>query len=319
MTTTAKVRVNLTRRPIDDFARDLELELHDGELRMNASIGSGDNVRYHIFPDGLEFYHFGNTRFSVPIAINTVNPSDSDWFLIHVNLSATKQDKKIDGQTIEFQKRLPIGIMVYGPGLEIDTVIPPGVDSELASIRFNRALLDAYFSDSNAIATANKNLICEDLDYLLQEKLSSALETIDNKLLCHANVLMFMNQLFEKLGRHAPDQKSVRLRGKEIDSLFLASTHLRDPVAERIPSVKELAAIANMSVTKFKSSFKQIFGSAPMQYRNKIRMEFAREEIVANRRTPTEISYLLGYSHPSNFTAAYKKIFGELPSADWRK
>jgi len=319
LTTTAKVRVNLTHRPIDDFARDLKLEPHDGELRMNSSVGSGGNVRYQVFPDGIEFYHFGNTRFSVPITINTVNPADSDWYLIHVNLSAVKQDKKIGGQTIEFQKRLPIGIMVYGPGIEIETVIPPDVDSELASIRFNRALLDAYFSDSGAIVAANKNLICEDLDYLLQEKLNSALETIGNKLLCHANVLAFMNQLFEKLGRHAPDQKSGRLRGKEIDSLFLASTHLRDPMAERVPSVEELAAIANMSVTKFKSSFKQLFGSAPIQYRNKIRMEFAREEIVANRRTPTEISYLLGYSHPSNFTAAYKKFFGELPSADRKK
>lgn len=319
MTTTARVRVDLTHRPIDDFSRDLKLEHRDGELLMNASIGTGNNVRYQVFPDQIEFYHFGNARFSVPIAINTINPVDSDWYLIHVNLSTVKQDKMVDGQTIEFQKRLPIGIMVYGPGLEIDTVIPAGVDSELASIRFNRAVLGDYFSDSSTIIAANKNLVCEDLDYLLQDKLRSVLESMGNKLLCHANVLMFMNQLFEKLGRHAPNRASGRLRSKEIDSLFRASTHLRDPLADRVPSVEELAAIANMSTTKFKSSFKQLFGSAPIQYRNKIRMEFAREEIVANRRTPTEISYLLGYSHPSNFTAAYKKFFGELPSAGRNK
>ena len=71
-----------------------------------------------------------------------------------------------------------------------------------------------------------------------------------------------------------------------------------------------------MGATKFKSSFKQVFGCAPMQYRNKIRLEYARDEINSHGRSPTEISYLLGYSHPSNFTAAYKKYFGEVPSAN---
>ncbi len=95
----------------------------------------------------------------------------------------------------------------------------------------------------------------------------------------------------------------------------MASTHLRNPLARTAPTLTELAAIANMGITKFKTSFKQLFGSAPIQYRNKIRMEFAREEIVSRRKTPTQISYDLGYAHPSNFTTAYKKHFGELPSS----
>ena len=73
-----------------------------------------------------------------------------------------------------------------------------------------------------------------------------------------------------------------------------------------------------MGTTKFKVLFKQLFGNAPRQYRNKIRMEYAREELVARRKTPTEMSHELGYSHPSNFTIAYKKYFDKLPSAQSR-
>lgn len=70
-----------------------------------------------------------------------------------------------------------------------------------------------------------------------------------------------------------------------------------------------------MGVTKFKESFKLVFGLAPLQYRNRIRMEYAREELMHQRKTASELSYELGYAHPSNFTATFKQYFGKLPSA----
>lgn len=70
-----------------------------------------------------------------------------------------------------------------------------------------------------------------------------------------------------------------------------------------------------MGITKFKESFKMVFGLAPLQYRNRIRMEYAREELMNKKQTVSELSYALGYSHPSNFTAAFKRFYGKLPSS----
>lgn len=319
MPSNVKVRIDITQCLHEQLAEGLDLHQVNGEWRLGPSVGEGDGMTFLEFPDQIEFYHFGKARFAFPVEMKSVNPADSDWFLIHVNLSNVKQHKTVDGQTFEFQKHLPIGILLYGPGLEIDTLIPPDVESELASIRFPRSILDTYLDNWRQFIDENKNLIYEDLDYILQDRLGEALLSMHNKMLCHAAVLTFLHQLFQKLATRDSVPGVRQLRSSEVDSLFLASTHLRDPLSATVPSLDELASIANMSVTKFKSSFKQIFGSAPIQYRNKIRMEYAREEIVARRKTPTEVSYILGYSHPSNFTSAYKKFFGELPSEAGKK
>lgn len=158
------------------------------------------------------------------------------------------------------------------------------------------------------------NLLLEDLDFQLESELRKALNITDDKLRCHAAVLAFLGRLFDKLRSHEHPATNHNLRPNEIDGLFRACALLRLPLATVVPTIDDLAAVAHMGRTKFKSAFKQVFGSPPMQYRNRIRLEFAREQIVLNKMTPTEVSYLLGYSHPSNFTAAYKKQFGELPS-----
>lgn len=309
------VQIDVDRSLIEQFERCFKLRNIDGGLYLDPAIGDGGPVRHLVFPGEMEFYHFPQTRFAVPIAMRSVNPVESDWFLIHINLSNSMQRKIVAGRSIDFHRRLPIGLLIYGPGLEIETPIPPNVDTELASIHFNSGFLDTYFEDWRERLDINKNLTYEDLDYRLERKLGKALESIRDKIRCHAAVLDFMSLVFDKLASRDRVQAQEKLRSKEINGLFRACACLRDPLAEAVPSINQLAALANMGTTKFKSTFRQVFGCAPMQYRNNIRMEYAREMISSNARTPTEISYLLGYSHPSNFTAAYKKHFGDVPSA----
>lgn len=310
-----KVQLNILENLKSQFEHYFKLEHREGEYFLNPSIGGGMGMEFLDFPGQMEFYHFKRSFFKIPIHMKSINPINSKWFLIHVNLSKTIQQKKIKNDVIDFQKHLPMGLLLYGPGLEIDTQLPPKVEMELASIHFHQSFLDIYFKNWQDFIDVNKNLIYEDLDYKLENALLKALFTIRNKIECHANVLHFMNLFFNKIRAHSRAINHERLHSQDVKNLFIASTHLRDPLARTTPSIPELAFIANMGITKFKTSFKQLFGSAPIQYRNKIRMEFAREEIVAKRKTPSEISYDLGYAHPSNFTTAYKKYFGELPSS----
>ena len=69
-----------------------------------------------------------------------------------------------------------------------------------------------------------------------------------------------------------------------------------------------------MGTTKFKASSHAVFGVAPLRYRNKVRMDYAHDELVPARKRPTDVSYELGYSHPSKFSTALKKQFVQLPS-----
>lgn len=309
------VQLNITENLKNQFQHYFKLKEVQGEYFLDSTIGGGESMEFLEFPGQMEFYHFKKSYFNIPINMKSINPIDSEWFLIHINLSKIKQKKKVEGEFIDFQKHLPIGLLLYGPGLEIDTLLPPNVEMELATIHFHCSFLDTYFENWKNSIDITKNLVYEDLDYKLENALYKALFSIRNKIECHAKVLHFMNLFFNKIQTHSRANHHEKLHSEDVKNLFMASTHLRNPLTKSIPSLDELASIANMGITKFKTSFKQLFGSAPIQYRNKIRMEFAREEIVARRKTPTEISYDLGYAHPSNFTTAYKKYFGELPSS----
>lgn len=309
------VQLDITRNLKRQFEHLFKLEEINGEHYLDSTIGGGQGMEFLEFPGQMEFYHFKKSYFKIPINMESINPIDSDWFLIHINLSKTKQQKKVADQFIDFQKHLPIGMLLYGPGLKIATQLPANTEMELASIHFSRTFLDIYFENWKEFIDPSKNLLYEDLDYKLERALYKALSSIRNKMECHSNVLNFMNLFLKKISTHSKTIQNENLHTEDVKNLFIASAHLRNPLAETIPSVKELASIANMGTTKFKTLFKQLFGNAPIQYRNKIRMEFAREELVARRKTPTEISHKLGYSHPSNFTTAYKNYFDELPSA----
>ncbi|MGB5818057.1 MAG: AraC family transcriptional regulator [Saonia sp.] len=309
------VQLNINKNLKDQFQHFFKLKEVKGAYFLDTAIGGGHSMEFVDFPGQMEFYHFKKSYFKIPIHMRSINPIDTEWFLIHINLSKIKQQKKVGDEIIDFQKHLPIGLLLYGPGLEIDTQLPPNVEMELASIHFHHAFLDTYFENWKNSIDPTKNLVYEDLDFKLENALYKALSSIRNKIECHANVLHFLNLFFEKLQTHSRTTQHEALHSEDIKNLFIASAHLRNPLVATVPSIEELANIAHMGITKFKTSFKQLFGNAPIQYRNRIRMEFAREEIAARRKTPTEISYDLGYAHPSNFTTAYKKHFGELPSS----
>ncbi|MDH3650755.1 MAG: helix-turn-helix transcriptional regulator, partial [Saprospiraceae bacterium] len=309
------VHIDISQSLTDQFADQLKLIRVGSEFAVPTSVGKGGQLKFIDFPGQLELYHFGNTRFRHPIYMKAINPTASEWFLVHINLASVKQEKTFDGKQIEFQKYLPIGILLYGPNLAIETKIPAHTDSELASVRFSYSFMAKYFDKAEEILDINKNLVYEDLSPDLESKILLALETMEDKLTCHALVLDFLKCFFEKLSGHDKGEKTDRLHPEDVKKLFYVSTYLRNPTSKQAMSIKELAAMANMGTTKFKTSFKQIFGKPPREYRNKIRMEYARKEMLVNHKSPSEISYLLGYTHPSNFTAAYKKYFGEVPSA----
>jgi AraC-like DNA-binding protein len=124
---------------------------------------------------------------------------------------------------------------------------------------------------------------------------------------------------FEKLRNHSKLNTRKGIHSEDVGNLFVAAAHLRNPLSASTPDLKELAGIAKMSLTKFKTSFRHVFGSAPIAYRHRIRMQYAREQLMTGTKAPTELSYELGYAHPSNFTAAYKKHFSKLPSAEVSK
>lgn len=310
-----KLHLDISQQINHQFKKYIGGEDIDNGFIINPAVGSNEAKAIFIeFPGSLEFYHFGSTNFKVTIEMHTINPLESQWLLIHINLSMVSQKKKVGNETIFFQKHLPIGILFCGPGLEMNTTIPSGVNSEVVSIRFNKDFIQTYLPEVANQIDLKRPIAYEDIDDELDMILSMALNTMENKLSCHAHVLNFLNVFFEKISKHQKPKSINKLHPEDLKNIIEVSTLLRNPVDTQIHSIPELSKKAHMGITKFKESFKLVFGLAPLQYRNRIRMEYAREQLMTKRKSSSELSYELGYSHPSNFTNAFKKYFGQLPS-----
>ncbi len=307
-----KITLDIQKNFKEQFQRVINSDDFDA-----ASGYSYDKIKLIRFPDQTEFYHFEPVEHRTPVHMTSTNALDSEWYLIHMNIGADMQLKKIATEPKVDHRFVPSGILLYCPGIEIKTNFPKGHRSELASIRIPKHFIDNYYS--SPFIKDGQLLVYEDMEYGIESKVRSAIKVLDNKLKCHVLILEVIEYLLNKIRSNPSNPKVIALHNDDINSLLAASEHLKNPLSSNIPSINELAKMAKMSPSKFKVSFKQFFGRAPHQYHFKIKMEYARNELKMGFKTPAELSHQLQYSHPSNFSSAYKNYFKTVPSADFRK
>ncbi|EKO3838052.1 helix-turn-helix transcriptional regulator [Vibrio harveyi] len=85
-------------------------------------------------------------------------------------------------------------------------------------------------------------------------------------------------------------------------------THLDEDL-----TLERLAEEFSMSVSNLQRRFKQAFNMTINGYIRHRRLEIARQHLERGLVTITEAAYEAGYHHPSNFTNAFKKVFGVPP------
>jgi AraC family ethanolamine operon transcriptional activator len=85
---------------------------------------------------------------------------------------------------------------------------------------------------------------------------------------------------------------------------------------EQAPSVIDLCREFAVSERTLHYAFREVRGLSPMAYFKAARLNAARQELKAAARTATvhEIARRWGVSHSGEFAAAYRRLFGELPS-----
>jgi len=309
-----QLQIDVSHNIFDQFAVQLKgiTELEGNVLRVKAAFGKGKFAVYH-FPNQLELYHLVSYA-KLEMSICSQNPADSEWLLYNVNLSNQIVEKTVNNQEVNIQKYLPSGILIYTPQTQVFSTSPAHTHYEVALVRFHRSFLVQYLHQELPIlANTDCAVLYEDLDYYLEKSLRQALQT-SNKINAHAHLLSFMGGVIEKLQQRSSEEAFENLHPDDLKGLFMAAAYLRNPLAATVPNIPELAETAGMGITKFKTIFKQVFGAPPIQYHRKIKLEYARQELTTQRKTATELSYELGYSHPSKFTNAYKKHFGVVPS-----
>ena len=100
----------------------------------------------------------------------------------------------------------------------------------------------------------------------------------------------------------------------DIDRVMQVEAVLTKDIFEPAPTISQLARMVSISESKLKKDFKLLYGVPVYEYFQKIRMQAARDKLLAGGHSVKEVAMELGYSNLSNFTIAFKKEFGLLPS-----
>lgn len=78
--------------------------------------------------------------------------------------------------------------------------------------------------------------------------------------------------------------------------------------------LEDIAAEAGLSVYRFIRRFAAMFGQTPHQYRQRHRLELAREMLLLDDEPVTEICLAVGFSSLGSFSSLFKRRFGMPPS-----
>ena len=102
------------------------------------------------------------------------------------------------------------------------------------------------------------------------------------------------------------------LNGADIRSIYKVRdkmlTHL-----DRPPAISEMAVMANMSTSKLKRLFKQIFGDSIFSYYQSFRMKEAARLLKEEKLSVSEAGYQVGFSNLSHFSRIFNEYHGMKP------
>jgi AraC-like DNA-binding protein len=76
--------------------------------------------------------------------------------------------------------------------------------------------------------------------------------------------------------------------------------------------------MVGLNQTKLKASFRETLGFTIYDYILERRMERAAEMLLTGEYAVAQVAYAVGYEYPANFTAAFKRYFGQLPRT-WKR
>jgi AraC-like DNA-binding protein len=127
------------------------------------------------------------------------------------------------------------------------------------------------------------------------------------------------------LSAHATEilaRAMLALRGNENVGLFSDQKRLRlQAVGELIKSdlrhpwtIAELARHAGLGRRIFNAQFRRMYGVSAADYLRKSRLDAAREALLYQGLSVTEAAYSVGYPNSANFSTAFRRYFGYVPS-----
>jgi AraC-like DNA-binding protein len=124
-------------------------------------------------------------------------------------------------------------------------------------------------------------------------------------------------EIFYRLlvNEQGPQLRQICITGSYGYQIGLAVGWLKKNFAESL-RIEDLAKLCNMSISSFHHNFKALTAMSPLQYQKMIRLQEARNLMLAEHYDAAEAAFKVGYESPSQFSREYSRFFKTTPVND---
>lgn len=316
-----RIEVSRAKNQLEQIATQFGLPIVNDSIVLPPAIGEG-KISFFSLPNAIRLYLY-DINLNVPIALSTSNPADQETYVINTNLSNTVFEKEIAGQPIQMGNNIPSGIFFYSPGTDTTGFTPAGIPFTFILVTFTKQTLANYFADApdnlaQMIQQESSFCVYEELDALTENQLQKiaqhAVESSIDRMQLHIYVLDILSRFLNKVANKKLIKRYQNLHQQDIEALFRVKQLLMQHVADKPPTIPQIATQIGMSESKLKKSFKQVFDQTIYQFHLASKMQEARNLLASKTLSISDVGYRLGYSNLSHFTDAFRKQFEMTPS-----
>lgn len=223
-----------------------------------------------------------------------------DWLLFYVAKESETifTDKMVVAEAGSF--------VLFAPGEKQHHIYKGNKTAEFYYVHFQCDALPEgiTLATSHVYSFAHRTQFADLFEQILEETLQ---KRPHYEILCISHLL----SLLSLIQREATQIGSSY--SKEWHSVARAIQHM-NRYCDSTARLEDYAAMCCMSKYHFLRVFKAVTGTPPMEYRNGIRIEHAKELLRNSYYSVCEIAESLGYASLSYFSAAFKRATGMSPS-----
>jgi AraC-like DNA-binding protein len=218
-------------------------------------------------------------------------------------------------------KTIP-SVLIGTSRMNTDVIIPVDTNTETINIEVDANYLNGLFDLSEkspvlqSLLQNTQPLLFEQVIYPSLQKI---VDEIVTELVDETFELFFLRIKAEELvcrllmELEKRDEKHLyALNIHDIQNIYKVKEQMLEHL-ENPPVINELAVCANMSPSKLKRLFKQIFGNSIFSYYQEFRMKEAARLLKEEKLTVSDVGYKLGFTNLSHFSRVFKEQIGIKP------
>jgi AraC-like DNA-binding protein len=310
---------------IDDWGRFLKIRPDNHYLSLPPHLGTG-YFYGKVINDAMSFLVM-KVKFNDDIILDRDAVDETSLLLYFIQVDSTGfYQVTTDVDQVEYNGNVKRrNVFISSTNYPIQIRYSKDTELKLIGIYFKHSLLRKFLKkdvfhylqeySQSRLKNRDKRVIAKEEAILLREIFQTNIHDEFGQIVLYNRILLLVEKVLNRLLiTEMPAARAKKPKEEDMEGLKEVEAVLSEKELEKFPSINNLSRIALMSSSKLKKRFKEVYGMKLYEFYNHNRLSKAKKWIETGETNIKEAAYRIGFSNLSNFSKAFKKEFGYLPS-----